>query len=141
MELDYAKVAKIAFIEKGDNKPFVFGVYENGTIVVWIDEEDLSEDEIKAKCNACLDEFPGFTPGTPDADFNVSSRNVKMFGDLADKISFVTYPHHPHVGGSYMSCVINPPESQGEIGFQARENLEKDFQDRKIIYVGSNVDH
>lgn len=138
-KVDYVKVAKIAFVEKGKDKPFKFVVYENGTIVSWLDNtlinqvlSSLDLDEIIQTANKQLEKFPGFTPGTPDADFRVI-HNKGMFGDLPEKVYLVTYEHRL----PYMSCIIGDM-SELEAGLKARENLEKDAREQRCMYVGYN---
>jgi len=135
-KVDYIRAAQIAFVEKGKHKPFVFAVYEHGTIVVWLDpknEGELSPYEITRKANEYFAKFPGFTPGTPDADFRVIF-NEEMFGDLSEKVYFVTYDHNL----PYMSCIIGDM-SDIEAGLKARENFEKDFQKGNCIYTCANI--
>lgn len=136
--LDATKVAKIAFIEKGANKPFVFAVYKNGTIVVWMvknasEFENMTNDDIETQADVHLDKFPGFIPGTPSSDFNVITENKPMFGDLAKRIYFITYDHNL----PYMSCVIDANSKLGA-GMAGRNNLEKDAQEKNCIFVGAN---
>lgn len=136
-KVDYIRVAQIAFVEKGKHKPFVFAVYQNGTMVVWIDKTMDSVSyptsyEIIQKANSHLEKFPGFTPGTPDADFRVIY-NEEMFGDLPEKVYFVSYDH----GQPYLSCVIGDM-SDMEAGLLARENFEKDAHDKVCIRTGFN---
>lgn len=136
-KVDYVKVAKIAFVEKGKDKPFKFVVYENGTIVVWLDksladELPCSTNSIILKANEYLEQFPGFTPGTPDADFSVI-HNKEMFGDLPEKVYLVTYKHQL----PYMSCIIGDI-SEMNAGLKARENLQRDVREQRYVHVGYN---
>lgn len=138
-KIDSVEMAKIAFIKKGGIGDFVFAVYKNGTVVFCNLKTSDNPDEnvIKENANKILDDFPGFVPGTPLSDFNVSRGKYEWFGENSNHCWFITYRGH---SGNYISCLVDYDNPKfAEVGLVARENVKKDVKEREIVFVGKHA--